>query len=592
MAQGPPTTSWVRYDDAGGGARRSRGGDSDGYDDRTGYNDRTGYDDRGGRGARDDRGGYETRDDRGGYEARDDRRYDQPTTAWEAGSGAYQQPGDRQAGGYQTGGYQQVRGYDKGEGGGAQPWRRQPPDAYEDAAAAGRYRNDARTVDAPGDEPANPFSGNRLFTVLLFLSGLGASVSLWIFDTQPGAINDLPTLMLAVGRVTGLIGGYLLFIQLLMMSRASWLEDWVGARDLLRWHRWLGTSLCVSVVAHIVFIVYGYALTAETDVVSQTFTIITTFPKMVEALAATVIMIFISLISIRGLRRLLPYEIWHGLHLSAYLILLLGYGHQVASGADLSGRFASVFWPSLTALVISAVVWGRVVEPLWMNLRHRFEVVEVVNEGRNSFSVYVDGRGLERLGAQGGQFMRWRFLAGGAWWQSHPFSLSAAPNAQWLRLTITAVGGYTANLKELQPGTRVWLQGPYGTFTAERRTQKRGLLIAGGSGIAPIRALLEDMPAGTIVIYRASRPDEVVFRDELEELARKRDAQVFYVVGSRTEPGPRRLFTTDGLRELVPDVANRDVYLCGPPGLVEAAVETLRDLEVPKGQIHLDPFEF
>ncbi len=123
--------------------------------------------------------------------------------------------------------------------------------------------------------------------------------------------------MLAIGRVTGLIGGYLLFIQLLMMSRASWLEDWVGARDLLRWHRWLGTSLCVFVVAHIVFIVYGYALTAETDVVTQAFTIITTFPEMIEALAATSIMIFISLISIRGLRRLLPYEIWHGIHLSA-----------------------------------------------------------------------------------------------------------------------------------------------------------------------------------------------------------------------------------------------------------------------------------
>ncbi len=115
-------------------------------------------------------------------------------------------------------------------------------------------------------------------------------------------------------------------------------------------------------IAHIVFIVYGYALTAETDVVTQTFTIITTFPKMVEALAATVIMVFIALISIRGLRRLLPYELWKGLHLSAYLVLLLGYGHQVATGADLSGKFASVFWPGLTALVISAVVWGRVID--------------------------------------------------------------------------------------------------------------------------------------------------------------------------------------------------------------------------------------
>ncbi|GAB7039372.1 MULTISPECIES: ferredoxin reductase family protein [Catenuloplanes] len=557
MAQGPPTTSWVRYDDAGGGARR---GSHEAYDDQPGYDpaaERGGYGERAGY---EERGGY---DENGRFEA---RRYDQPAAAWEAGSGAYAQTGTQQ------------------------PWRRQPQDLHDEPAPARSRPRAVATGD--GDEPDNPFTGNRLFTVLLFLGGLGTSVSLWVFDTQPGAVNDLPTLMLAIGRVTGLIGGYLLFIQLLMMSRVSWLEDWVGSRDLLRWHRGLGTSLCVFVIAHIVFIVYGYALLAETDVITQTFTIITTLPKMVEALAATVIMIFIALISIRGLRRLLSYELWKGLHLSAYLVLLLGYGHQVAVGADLSGRFASVFWPGLTALVISAVVWGRIVEPLWMNLRHRFEVVEVVNEGRNSFSVYVDGRGLDRLGARGGQFMRWRFLTGGAWWQSHPFSLSAAPNAQWLRLTVTAVGKYTERLAELEPGTRVWLQGPYGTFTAERRTQRNALLIAGGSGIAPIRALLEEMPSGTTVIYRASRQDEVVFRDELEELAVRRGAQVFFVVGGRNEPGPRRLFTTSGMRELVPDVSQRDVYLCGPPGLVDAAVDLLRELEVPNAQIHLDPFEF
>jgi ferredoxin-NADP reductase len=144
----------------------------------------------------------------------------------------------------------------------------------------------------------------------------------------------------------------------------------------------------------------------------------------------------------------------------------------------------------------------------------------------------------------------------------------------------------------MKPGTPVWAEGPFGTFTAQRRTRRRALLIAGGSGIAPIRALLEDMPPDTIVIYRASRPDELVFRGELEELAEKRDAWVRYIVGSRNDAGPRRLFTPDGLLGLVPDVSRRDVYLCGPPGLVGAAVGTLRELDVPDSQLHLDPFEF
>ncbi|GIM94212.1 ferredoxin reductase family protein [Paractinoplanes toevensis] len=445
----------------------------------------------------------------------------------------------------------------------------------------------------PDDRPpAEAVSGNRLLTILLFFSGLATSVSLWLFDTQAGAINDTATAMLAAGRITGLIGGYLLFIQLLMMSRVSWLEEWVGARDLLRWHRWLGTSLVMFVLAHIVFIVYGYALTADTGVVDQGWSIITTFPDMLKAVSATVILVVISLISIRGARARLPYELWHLIHLTGYLVLLLGYGHQVATGADLSGKFASVFWPGLTALVISALVWGRLIEPLWLNVRHRFEVAEVVAEGANTFSIYIDGKKLEKLPAQAGQFMRWRFLTRNGWWQSHPFSLSAAPNREWLRLTVTAVGGHTSRLGMMQPGTPVWAEGPFGTFTAQRRTRRRALLIAGGSGIAPIRALLEDMPPDTIVIYRASRPDELVFRGELEELAERRDAWVRYIVGSRNDPGPRRLFSPDGLLGLVPDVSRRDVYLCGPPGLVEAAVATLRELDVPDSQLHLDPFEF
>jgi ferredoxin-NADP reductase len=157
---------------------------------------------------------------------------------------------------------------------------------------------------------------------------------------------------------------------------------------------------------------------------------------------------------------------------------------------------------------------------------------------------------------------------------------------------VRPVGVYTERLSRLRPGTRVLVTGPSGTFTADRRTRPRALLIAGGSGIAPVRALLEEMPPGSTVIYRASNLEDLAFRAELAALAHERAIDVRYVVGSRHDPAPRRLLTPAGMRLLVPDVSRRDVYLCGPQGLVQPALATLRRLRVPRRQIHLDPFEF
>ena len=109
-----------------------------------------------------------------------------------------------------------------------------------------------------------------------------------------------------------------------------------------------------------------------------------------------------------------------------------------------------------------------------------------------------------------------------------------------MRLTVKMVGDHTRGLRHLRPGARVFAEGPSGVFTADRSVRMRALLIAGGSGIAPIRALLEELPTGSIVLYRARTLDEVVFRDELEWLADQREATLWYILGSRDDAGPKR----------------------------------------------------
>src|SRR4029453_16432409 len=128
------------------------------------------------------------------------------------------------------------------------------------------------------------------------------------------------------------------------------------------------------------------------------------------------------------------------------------------------------------------------------------------------------------------------FLDHGYWWQANPFSLSAAPNGHTLRLTARAVGVGSGRLRHVRVGSRVFAEGPYGAFTTMHRTREATLLIAGGVGVTPIRALLEEATGPVVVLYRVRSTADAVLLPELEELARARGAQLPLLTG-RTGAG-------------------------------------------------------
>jgi NAD(P)H-flavin reductase len=179
--------------------------------------------------------------------------------------------------------------------------------------------------------------------------------------------------------------------------------------------------------------------------------------------------------------------------------------------------------------------------------------------------VQISGCALDRLNAQAGQFFLWRFLDRKRWWSSLPFSLSGAPDGRSLRITVKALGDFTGSLDGLAPGTRVIAEGPFGVFTEAARKREKVLLVAGGIGITPIRALMEDMRGDVVVIFRVVDESDIVFREELEQLARERGLTLHFVVGDHATRAGRRLLSPRHLRELVPDISDRQVYVCGPP---------------------------
>lgn len=245
-------------------------------------------------------------------------------------------------------------------------------------------------------------------------------------------------------------------------------------------------------------------------------------------------------------------------------------------------------------VTVALVVIFRVGQPIWLSARHRLRVVRVVTEAPGVVSIYVSGRNLGQLAVRSGQYFVWRFLTRDGWWRAHPFSISAAPNGEWLRITIKDLGDWSRALQGVSIGTRAFIEGPYGVLTGARRTRARVLLIAGGIGITPIRALLEALPAKAgelMLLYRAREARDIVFRDELETLAQARGVKVHYLLGPRDGPMGDPLDAT-ALEQRVPDVRDRDVYICGPVPMMQGVEDSLRKLGLDRRQIHAERFAY
>jgi predicted ferric reductase len=400
----------------------------------------------------------------------------------------------------------------------------------------------------------------------------------------------------AVGQVTGLLGAYAVLLELLLMSRVPWLERWVGLDHLAVWHRWNGFAAVWLLVAHTVFITIGYGAANGQSFVGQTFDFVHHYADVLMAFVGLALFIAVAAASVRLARRRLRRETWYLVHLYAYVAVALGFAHQLAVGNDFStDAVARAWWVTLYGAVIASILMWRVGWPVWFNARHRLRVDHVEREGPGVVSIYLAGRDLGRMEARAGQFFLWRFLTADGWWKSHPFSLSAGPTEGRLRITVKDLGDHSAALQRVRRGTGVFAEGPYGTFTAERRTHRKVLLVAGGIGITPLRALLDTLPGNpgdVTLLYRVVDDDDAVFRDELRALAKARGIDFRLGVGREIGDDQTDRLGIPALRAMVPDVRERDCFVCGPPGMLDAVCRRLGLLGVPNAQIHFERFEF
>jgi predicted ferric reductase len=428
-------------------------------------------------------------------------------------------------------------------------------------------------------------------------------VALWVAGGGLQGMTSLAGAFTSLGRITGLVSADLLLIQVLLMARLPVVERVYGQDELARRHRLVGFTSFSLLLAHLVLIAVGYALAAGINPVVQFWQMVVDYPGMLLATAGTALIVLVALTSIRRARRRLRYESWHLIHLYAYLGVGLAVPHMLWTGQEfLTNPLATAYWWALWLAAAGSILVWRIGVPLYRSLAHDVRVERVVRESPDVVSVVMSGRNLDRLGVAAGHFLNWRFLSGPGWTRAHPYSLSAAPTAGTLRITVKDLGDGSHELASVTPGTRVLFEGPYGRLHAGVRTRRKVTLIASGIGISPLRALLEELPqqpGDVTLLYRARSEADLVLRTEIERIAARTGATVYYLLGPRI-PGraswlpntAAHLSDARALAALVPDIAGHDVYLCGAPQWMDAAERAARDCGVPEEQLHSERFSW
>jgi predicted ferric reductase len=427
----------------------------------------------------------------------------------------------------------------------------------------------------------------------LVAANVALIVWLWWNGGNVTHVKTTGDLLVSIARLTGLLGAFSALLQVLLLARIPWLERPVGFDRLTVWHRWNGHACLYLVLAHVVFSVWGYAFLDKLPLTREISQMLTggIYPGMITATVGTALLIAVVVSSIVVVRKRVRYEWWYAIHLTVYVSIALAWFHQIPTGNELViDHLAADYWRGLYVVTLIVLLGFRVAVPAVNAFRYRLRVVEVVDEGAGAVSLRIGGRGLGRLRAQAGQFFLWRFLTRGRWWASHPFSLSAAPDGRSLRITVKDLGDFTHRLAAVPVGTRVVVEGPFGAFTDAVRRRPKVALIGGGVGITPVRALLEEMHGDVAVVYRVVTGDDVIFGEELRELAARNGAALHVVAGDhRTDEG-RGLLSAAHLQELVPDIAEREVYVCGPPAMADAVRASALEAKVPSHYLHTERF--
>ncbi len=438
-----------------------------------------------------------------------------------------------------------------------------------------------------------------LLVALLWASG-AAAAALFLAAGGAAQFGTPAEAVTSVGIIAGLVGTDFVLVMLILAARIPLLDHTIGHDRAMAVHRSLGKPALYLLLAHGALLLTGYGMSSGINPIAELGPMLA-LPDMPLAFIGLGLFVAVVVTSLIAVRRRVSYEGWHLVHLLSYLAVAFALPHQLSVGGILAaGSVQRSYWIALYVLAFGAILTYRFLVPIILSLHHRLVVTEVTTIAPGVTSIRLRGRQLRALGAQGGQFFIWRFWTGSTWWHSHPISISAMPTSDTLRITVRDLGEGSARISSVPVGTRASIEGPYGLFTDVARTAPKLAIIAAGIGVTPARALLEHArfaPGEATVLLRASDDDETYLWDEVRAIAAAKGATLYTMIGRRSRIAPHWMPESDARRgvtlsSVLPELADTDLYLCGPTAWLDLVEADARAAGIPEHQLHSERFDW
>ena len=223
-------------------------------------------------------------------------------------------------------------------------------------------------------------------------------------------------------------------------------------------------------------------------------------------------------------------------------------------------------------------------------------ISNVVREAQNTVTLRVQFPEHESINFIPGQYVMFGFLDGEESSRSKAYSISSSPLHQgYVEVTVKREGPFSSRITKLKVGDKVKIRGPIGHFVFKEEYKQDIIMIAGGTGIAPFRSMLQyikekGLPNKVTLLYGTKIPEDIIYKDELQTYNRNITVAVTL---SRVQEhhdwhGRKGRITGEMVQEYVDDFKNTLFYICGPDAMVHDMMKALREKGAGIRQIKVD----